>query len=285
MKMDIPCTTCVLNQLIRTLNILNISKEKKIEIIRFALKTLYEDEWEEPSVVYFKIYKFLRKTSGVDDPYRDEKIYCDTKLMEYLNFIRKLVDEADDPLYMALKLSISGNMIDFGALEEVDVRNAIRDAISKRLTIDDYQIFKRKLLNASKMMIILDNSGESVFDKIFIEELLGNSNIEKVYVVVRKEPFINDVTLKDVLRIKFDEIDGVEFMEMPVDYNEYKDFIRNNVFDKWFKSMDIVISKGQGNFEIFEEYRGVFFGLVTKCEVIAKCFGTSIGDLVFIYKD
>jgi len=49
-----------------------------------------------------------------------------------------------------------------------------------------------------------------------------------------------------------------------------------------YNSADIIISKGQGNYESLEGETGnIFFLLRAKCPLVAKSLGVSVGDCVF----
>ncbi len=130
------------------------------------------------------------------------------------------------------------------------------------------------------MLIIGDNAGETIFDKVLIEELL---NLEIIY-AVRSGPIINDATIEDV------ELAGLNRQVRLISTGcDAPGVIRTECsqeFLKIFDEADIVISKGQGNYEtLSEEEREIFFLLKVKCPVIAKHIGVDSGDYVFINWD
>ncbi|PCN51114.1 hypothetical protein B6U99_01000 [Candidatus Geothermarchaeota archaeon ex4572_27] len=280
------CIPCLVSQALRTVNVAGVEAGRRLEALRRALLSMAGVGWaSEPPVVYFRVFKELRRALGVDDPYRREKERCDAEASRVLDRLRPAVESLQDPFYGVVKLSIAGNMIDFGALESFNVEKALSEALRRRLAIDHYGLLRRALERARSLMLILDNAGESVLDKALLEEALSRFGIERAVVVVREEPFINDVTLEDARRIGIDSIPGVEIWEMPVDYDRFTEYSSRGVFRRWFEGVDVVIAKGQGNYEIFSRYRGVFFALVSKCRPVADSLGTAAGDMILLGRE
>jgi hypothetical protein len=51
-----------------------------------------------------------------------------------------------------------------------------------------------------------------------------------------------------------------------------------------YREADMIISKGQGNFEaLSEEKKPIFFMLRAKCSVVAKDIGCSLGDIILLF--
>ncbi|MCK5255186.1 MAG: DUF89 family protein, partial [Deltaproteobacteria bacterium] len=120
-----------------------------------------------------------------------------------------------------------------------------------------------------------DNAGEIVFDRLFIEQLPR----EKVTYVVRGEPIINDVTIEDAR-----EVDMFELVDVIDNGSDAPGTILetcSHEFQKRFASSDLVIAKGQGNYETLSDInKRIFFLLQVKCPVIAKDIGFEVGSFV-----
>ena len=98
----------------------------------------------------------------------------------------------------------------------------------------------------------------------------------KFKAVVKKVPLLNDVTRDDALEAGLVD-DYIELVEMPND-----GWIKPDQLSL-FPDADILLSKGQGNFESLSEAKGVFFLLVVKCDVVAEYLGVEVGEMVFMY--
>ena len=144
----------------------------------------------------------------------------------------------------------------------------------------NYPAFKKKLEQAKCLLYLGDNAGEIVFDKILLETILDRYDIESILFVVKGSPILNDATVEDGEDIGIDELPGVEMVEMENGMpNQRMKRIRKQ-FREIAKSVDLVISKGQGNYEAFSEHGGMFFLLMAKCSVIAGDLGVKVGDIV-----
>jgi hypothetical protein len=202
--------------------------------------------------------------------------------MDIYEDLKDLIENDKDPLKKSLLLSATGNVIDAGISVKIKVEESILNTMEKGFSIDDYQSFKEKLKDSQTLLIIGDNAGEAVLDKLLLREL-NNYNIDLAY-AVREEPVLNDITLKESKLIGLDKYANVlssgctapgmlinqatpEFLEK---YNE----------------ADIVLSKGQGNLEgLSEEKRSIFFLLKAKCDLIAEFLDVELNDLIFKYMD
>mgnify|MGYP000627921584 CR=1 FL=1 len=283
MKMDLECVACLLNQTYKALSRINVSREVKEKLLRKALEIVASNSWSLSSPqLYFRIYKLIRLESGINDPYQHDKKTWNKKALELYDELKQAIIKSNDPLYTSLKLAIAGNIIDFGALDRFDVEKTIQESLEKPLTIDDYLLFKEKLRTATSILYFMDNAGEAIFDRLFIEEIV-KYGISKVCLVVREEPFINDVTIADLDDTGILSISEVEVLTMPVDPEKFEYYEREGVIKSWIKSNDLVIAKGQGNLEILDKYEDIFFALIVKCNAVARYLGVNVGDMIFRY--
>ena len=189
----------------------------------------------------------------------------------------KRVGSAGDPLREAIILATCGNVIDYGAKNLLDLDETIRKAEKKGFSVDDYEIFREKEGRARTICYIVDNSGEIILDKLLIGELLHRRGDRRIKVVVKKGPILNDITASDAREVGLHEIKGVEIVEIPdsgwITPKHLKDF----------EDCDMVISKGQGNFEGLSDVKGIFFMLVCKCEIVGEFLGVEVGDMILKY--
>ncbi len=283
MKTRWECYTCFFRQAESALKRINISNEKKIEIIREIAKELENLSPEDtPSYNTYFIFKKIYELSGVKDPYFEEKKYYNQQGLKLYEALKNIVLSSEDPLYTAIKVAVAGNVIDLGILNisKLNLGEYIKEIINTPFAIDHYFYFKNELSKTDEILYLLDNAGEIVFDKILIEEL---SKEKKVIVVVNEHPVINDALMEDAIEVglnKYAQVitTGSGSVGKPPE-------LGGEEYQKIFNNAKLIISKGQANYESLEgRGHNIFFLLKAKCEVVATNLGVKEGDLVFLYE-
>ena len=185
-----------------------------------------------------------------------------------------MINSSNERLKTAVRLSIAGNVIDFGANTDFDLPRDIETILSQDFSIDHYQEFCEVLDNAEHVLYLADNAGETVFDRILIEELH-----KPVIYAVREKPIINDATREDALLAGVDEVS--EILSSGCDAPGCILKFCSDEFLKVYRSADLIISKGQGNYEaLSDEERPIFFLLKAKCRVVAQDIGVEEGSII-----
>jgi uncharacterized protein with ATP-grasp and redox domains len=214
-----------------------------------------------------------------DDPYRELKAQSNQLALEWLPGLNAKVRGAADPLEMAIRASIAGNIIDYGAKQQVTL-SCIEDAMVRSLAVtldaDTLDAFRTEIAAARSILYLADNAGEIVFDRILIEQL----PVEKVTVVVRGAPIINDATREDALAAGLNDL--VDVVDNGTD-------IPGTVVDECspeiqerFRTAEVVIAKGQGNYEtLLCAGRPIYHLFVVKCPMVARLAGRPIDTPVF----
>lgn len=226
------------------------------------------------------IQDMIKREIGVKDPYKRYKEDHIKKALNVYSKVKEIIEKADNTIEAALVMAATGNSIDAGVNLDVDINSIINYAINDGFTYSDIEEFNEELKKGKgvKLLIIGDNSGEAVFDKLLIEEL-NKYGVDIVY-AVREEPILNDVTMVEAKEIGLDKVchlisSGSRAPGMLID-EASKEFMN------FYNKADIIISKGQGNYEaLSDEKRSIFFLLRAKCNVIAREFGLSEGSLIF----
>jgi uncharacterized protein with ATP-grasp and redox domains len=233
------------------------------------------------------IFKIISEATGIKDIYDQEKLKFNQFVLDNYNLLRKIVYLSDDPVYLAAKLSIVGNQFRFkDGNADLQLRDMLSDIHKISFAIDDYSQFLDDVLKTKNILYLADNAGEIVFDKLFIEVL------KKFYperdhhftVVVRGAPIINDATLQDAEMIDLDKVASV------VDNGDSAPAtLLHHVSDEMlaiYDSADLVISKGQGNFEsLNEENKKIYFMFRIKCPVISRELGAPEDGLVLMHSE
>ena len=175
-------------------------------------------------------------------------------------------------------MAIAGNIIDFGvksSLSELEVKKTINDSLSGYLDPEQVRDFKKAVMEAEEILYLADNAGEIVFDHLLIEQL----PIEKITVVVKGSPVINDATMEDANVIGLGRI--VEVIDNGSDGPGTILHTCSKIFLERFEKADLIISKGQGNYETLSGIdKDIFFLLKVKCPVISEDIGCNVGEMI-----
>jgi hypothetical protein len=208
------------------------------------------------------LYGLIAGISGQPDPFAAIKKESNRFASAIAHRIRQKVNEADNPLLAALTFSIAGNIIDYGALHQFDMEQIIRDALSLQMAINDFAELETDLQQAGRVLYLGDNSGELVFDGIAIEKLHRD-----VTFVVKEKAIINDAMLEDARECGLQDIcrvitNGTGCPGTPLPHCSEE-------FQRLFHDADLIISKGQGNFETLSEVKApIYFLLTVKCPAV-----------------
>jgi uncharacterized protein with ATP-grasp and redox domains len=277
MKAKLECYPCFLNQALKTARMVTSDEKKTKEILDEVSTFLPKIPFRvTPPEIGREVYKLISTLSGIQDPYRKIKRRYIREALSLYPDLQKLISASEDRLLAAVKLAIAGNVIDFGANTEFDLKKDLKKAFSQPLAINHYQSFRRALAKAKRILYIADNAGETVFDRLLIEEL-----DKPVIYAVRGRPIINDATQEDAVLSGIDKV--AEIVSSGCDAPGTILKFCSKEFLEIYRSSDLIISKGQGNYEtLSEEWRPIFFLLKTKCSVIAQNFGLKIGDTIFM---
>jgi hypothetical protein len=215
--------------------------------------------------------------TGVNDPFRDLKAKSIDKALALYPSLKRLLGEAKDPLETAVRLAIAGNVIDFGANPDFQLEQDIEEVFQKAPAINHYQGFKEQLGRAQDIVYLGDNAGETVFDRLLIETMN-----KPVTFVVRESPIINDATEEDALASGLGEVATIVSSGCDAPGTVLGGC--SEPFLAHLDRADLIISKGQGNYEtLSQEKRPIFFLLKAKCPVIARDLGVKVGDIVIKY--
>ncbi len=220
------------------------------------------------------IYGAVRDVTGVVDPFKVHKRESIERALSLYEELQSFVEGAEDRLLAAVRTAICGNVIDFGANPDFDLRAEINDVFGKAPSIDHYESFKRSLEPARTVLYLADNAGETVFDRILIETMAK----ETVY-AVRDIPIINDATMEDAEKSRIGEV--ARIISSGCDYPGTILERCSQEFLDIFEKADLIVSKGQGNFESLSGVQAPIFVLLkVKCPVIARHLGAETGDLI-----
>ena len=219
----------------------------------------------------------VKKHTDNDDPYKPIKDR-DVKTALKLYPMLKEYTQEGDRLYRALKVSATGNVIDSAVNSQLSIESCVQHELQKSFAVCDEAQLRKQLKKAKTMLFVGDNAGETVFDRVLLETLPPMD----IGYAVRSKPTLNDATTDEAIASGLAGCAHIipSGSDMPgINLDE-----ATEEFQRAFWESDIVICKGQGNFETLSESgRDAFFLLKAKCSVLSNMLGVGLGDYVFRY--
>ena len=279
MKSHLDCIPCFIRHALQAARFVSDDVAIHEQVVREVLRVVAAmDLGNPPPQMGQYIQRTIRRLTGSEDPYRSVKQQFNQYLLDRLDEFREQVRRSDDPLDTAVRLAIAGNVIDFGPYNNVDeslVDNAILKAFSTQLPTSAIQELREAAQQAGDILFLADNAGEIVFDRLLIEQLPK----EKITVAVKGGPALNDVLMEDAEMVGLCEL--VAVIDNGTDAPGTVLELCSDKFRKRFQAADMIISKGQANYEtLSDEPADIFFLLMAKCDVVARDIGCKTGDYI-----
>ncbi len=270
------CIPCAMGSLITLFKKGMVPEDKQDFIFRTLLKYFSELNYRQsPPEIGQQMHRIIKELLDNSDPYFDIKNKFNRLLLDLYPDLKKRIIDADDPFDFALRLAIAGNVIDFGPNNKFDINDTIKKANSVNLAIDNSKELKRSIAQSKIVLYLGDNAGEVVMDRLFLETI----NHSNVYFAVRGAPIINDITEADAKIVGIDKI-----AKIISNGDDAPGTILKNTSDEFrgiFDRADLIISKGQGNYESLSNcQKNIYFILMAKCDHVAKHLGCKKGDFV-----
>ena len=278
MKTFFDCIPCFVRQALDSIRLVTDDEEVHERLLREVLQAASAmDLRQSPPAMGQRIHRLIRSLTGQSDPYRELKDRSTRLALELYPKLHAQVQASATPLETALRLAIAGNVIDMGVkayFDESSLHEAIEDALSAPLN-GDVCAFTEALSAAREILYLADNAGEIVFDRLLLEQM----PIERVTVVVRGFPVINDATIADAQAAGIPEL--VEVIDNGSDAPGTILADCSIEFLRCFDQADFILAKGQGNYETLNDVeKDIFFVLKAKCPVIAKDLGCYVGSMI-----
>jgi len=279
MKTLFDCIPCLLNQTICTVRRVTDDKIVHEKVLRKILHLMAETNLgASPPVMAQQIHRTIREITGNRDPFAQEKTEHNRFAMSLIPAIRERYQNDSDLFAKMLRLSIAGNIIDYGVNDEIgrsDVLGSIEHSIEIDIDKEAVDDLRDAIRNARTILYLGDNAGEIVFDYLLIEQM----PYEKVTFVVRGAPVINDVTLRDAREVNMSDLINVIDNGSDAPGTILEDCSKE--FQERFESADLVIAKGQGNYETLSDSNNkICFLLQVKCLAIARDIGCEVGSFI-----
>ena len=293
MQTYLDCIPCFFKQALEASRLAGADIKMQRQILIEVAEVLPEFPLEaSPPEMGRIIYGLIKRHTGKEDPYLKIKEKSNQFALSIYNQIINRVKQSHDRLLTAVKLAIMGNIIDYGVKNTLDVDEELKKILSsdQKLTKNEdgrlfqYENFKEALSKAQTVLYLADNAGETVFDRVLLEEIKEmDHDIEMIY-AVKEKPIINDALEKDAFDCGIDRF--ARIMSSGSDAPGTLLSLCSAHFLDVYQMADMVISKGQGNFECLSDTkRPVFFLLLAKCPVIAGDLKCRVGDAILLKKN
>ena len=278
MKTYLDCLPCIIKLIFETIKILNLNDEdaKKIfyeileEIKKFDLKL-------SPPEITGELFQKLKIFSKASDPFYKIKNFSNDLIYKNKNLFLEKINNSRDKLLTALKISILGNIIDYGVNPSLIIEDEINKLFTKidentNKEVFEYDLFLKDLKNSKSLLFLTDNAGEIILDYILLKTIKNLYPKIKIFLALKSTPILNDVSIIDKLPVNLGEL-GEVFESGSIYPGTILDKTQEK-FLEYFNKSDIVISKGQGNFESlskdYKKNRKIYFLFLIKCRIIVN---------------
>jgi uncharacterized protein with ATP-grasp and redox domains len=271
MKIQTECLPCLLKRILFETELSTTDKKRQTQALCTAcslLAKLYDPEVCSATIAT-KLHKAVYDALGDSDPYKVLKHQSNTIATTLVPKVESLVTTSPDPLKASMLCAIIGNILDFGIDGSSAHPQMLLDVFDRLyaegLGHDDYETVKKHIQQATHLVLITDNCGEIVFDKILCRELKTFNPGLHLTAVVKGEPILSDATEQDAQEVNLHEVVdellttgcyavGVDFTKLP------------SKVKKALDHADLII------YESFSEtsYRPIAYLLRTKCSAIAR---------------
>jgi len=260
---------------VRTMKACGLDEGEMVPLLREISKMMAQEEFATPAHLGTAIQRFIVEKTGILDPYLNEKREQNRLALSVYSKVLKIVEQSCDPLFYALLFSSAGNVIDLGVGRHFDLEGELHRVEEEGFAVCEYELFKERLASAKGFLLVADNAGEIVFDRILLEMI----PVERKAILVKGGPIINDALRDDVVDAG---ITGVEVLDTGLPALGVMEEVLSGEVGEWFSEGYVVIAKGHANFETLDDLdREIFFLLKVKCDLVARELGVSKGDRVF----
>lgn len=278
------CISCILSKEEKAVRQFS-DEERKSEYMHRVLDILYKYALTESSPrLTERLGRLYEEFWGEARDYSDQKQKYNQLMLGMENKIEEQIQAASDPMKACIKYVCAANYIDFSAVDDVN-ENTLEELLAKASVQDiqeeEYARFRKDLGNAHRLVYLTDNCGEIVIDKLFIKQIKRNFPNLQLTAIVRGGDVINDATMQDAKEVGLTEVvtcigngnaaPGTIVTQLSGQAKEV------------LYSADIIISKGQGNFEsLYGENLNPYYLFLCKCELFVNRFGLKQYQSVFV---
>jgi len=290
LKAEPACIPCVLHDVFCTGNLATKNVKMQMTILKEASRVVAKkaSATVTPSQLSTYAYRVVKRLTGISDPYRRIKRVSNSVALKAAKLVEKELMRISDPeerFRRCILYAVAGNLIDYGVMGHEfkvssDLKKSLERAVKQGVAVDDVSKIFRKVRSSKNVLYLLDNSGEAIFDTLLIKEIKRYGS--RVTAVVKRGPVSNDVTLTEISQIGLDKV-ADEIITTGSDAYGIEFAKASRKLVRMLKTCDLIISKGQANYEDVSEIEGNISGAVAyllnaKCEPMARRMKVKIGE-------
>jgi len=275
MKTYFECYPCFLRQSIEAAKFAGGNEAQIHKAVQAVLHILQDINPESnPAGIACLVHRAVRQSVGVKDPYAAQKKESTEKALMLYPDYKKIYGPEND-FETLVRLAIAGNIIDYGVNGHVsDLETTVSRVLNQPFAIYHGEKLHDLINSSSSILYLADNAGETVFDRLLIESF----SVPVTY-VVKREPVLNDATMEDAVAAGLDKCSRI------IDNgSDAPGTVLDSCSDSFraeFESAEVVIAKGQGNYESLSNAgKRVFCLLQVKCQIIARDIGVPVNSIV-----
>jgi len=279
-RIYLDCLPCLMSQALKAARAATDDQKVQRQVINAVAAIIPQLSLGlKPPEIAQQGYRLIHQIAGDSDPFRRAKTEANQMALALYPQLKKVLADSNDSLLTACKLAIAGNSIDFGpSFDWGTIHDIVKKAPSSHLAINDYKKLRDSITTSHQILYLGDNAGEVLFDRLLIEEFHRVAKLDVTF-VVREKPIINDATLDDALAVGMDKV--AKIVSNGSDAPGTILFQCSAEMLSYYRSADVIIAKGQGNYESFdEEPDNIFFLLRAKCPLLAELLRVRVGDAV-----
>ncbi len=276
MKSSSQCLECGLEQCCRIYRLVR-GDEDGWHQVEHELNSLMRklDLSEPPGTMTAKLLVRTMELLNNPDPFATVKQEQNRQAAPLAEALDEQLSRDEAGLRRALLLAAVGNVLDVGPGRRFDLKTLLN---LLRFAHDDSEQLIERLRRVRRVMYILDNCGEVMFDRLVLSRM---PRVE-LTIVARSSPILNDVTVEEAEALglgAFGRIIGTGSPYLGVDFHTVSPEFRSA-----YEQAEVVIAKGHANFEaLVDGPRDGFYLLTAKCELVADRLGVGLGQSVCYY--
>lgn len=275
MEFSLDCYPCAVRHALRAVRHAGLSEEMQNEAMQRVLQKLLnlKPGATSPGIIT-PIHTLIREITGIEDLYQEEKVEATNEALALYPQLKEMILGSTDPFETAVRLSIAGNIIDYGALDGYNLEETIQRVLKQPFALDHLEELRTAIDQTEQILYLADNAGETVFDRLLIETIS-----KPVVYAVKDAPILNDATIVDAQAAGLDKITEVISCGARCPGTLLSQCSAE--FIERFKKAELIIAKGMGNYEsLSEEKSPIFFLLQVKCELVARDLAVPKGSIV-----
>jgi len=275
MQFSLDCYPCAVRQALLAIRQTGMDEAAQSAAMQRILEELIDIHvGASAPEITMRMHALLREITGVEDLYHEQKAFSTREALSLYPSLKEKIQHSSDPFETALRLSIAGNIIDFGPQDSFDLVATIQRVLDQTFALDDVESLRAALAECGQVMFLADNAGETVFDRLLIETI-GKPTVY----VVKEAPILNDATREDALAAGLDQVAEV------ISFGARSPGIllekcSSDFLDRFWKA-SLIIAKGMGNYEALNTVQApIYFLLQVKCDLVGRDLAVPRGSIV-----